>query len=563
MKFDPNIEQVKQSATLAINEHIKALRTQGKEFCHLGFGESPFAVPPRVEQHLRDSAHRKEYLAGAGLPELRQAISGYLKRNFSAEFAPEQIVVGPGSKELIFDSLYILQSLLLLPGPCWVSYGPQAVLLGKEHTVLHTQRSNNYKIQPDELDALCTKHRTQQKTLVLNSPNNPTGHAFSNDELKALAEVCRTHQITVISDEIYGLIQFSNAEPYPSIARYYPEGTFVTGGLSKAYSAGGYRLGFIAVPKEAKAFHKYLINLVSETFSCVSTPIQYAAVAAFDDVPEIRQYVNRCTRIHKATTHYLYQRFVQMGLSSSQPEGSFYLFPDFDNFRQKLGQKHGVHNSVSLCHALLDKFRVATLPGKDFCYPDDVLACRIAAVDYDGSQVLKAAEQDATLDNAFVEKHCPGSSWPATTWKRLFPEILHGTGRCRGFVCLRSLYQKVKILHSLLQRLGDRGVVLDRRRRARVPSRIILNYSQQLIPQDPEPLTDRASREHCLFRNGQTFSQTLVDLVARVEPRPQELSLIQTLLMPHSILYFLNHEVDVLEGFLEVVGSPQTQRVNR
>ncbi|MCB0385480.1 MAG: pyridoxal phosphate-dependent aminotransferase, partial [Bdellovibrionales bacterium] len=232
-----------------------------------------------------------------------------------------------------------------------------------------------------------------------------TGSMYRPKEFEELVPVLRKHNILVIADEIYSLTAF-DGQPSPSLARWYPEGTIVSNGLSKGFSAGGYRLGIMAIPQPLAQLVPVMTSLVSETFSCVSSPVQQAAVVAFSDHPEVNQYLKTCSQIHRACGEYLFARFQSMGLNGAPPQGAFYLFPDFEGYKDKLAAI-GITTSSQLCHHLLNEIKVATLPGSDFYMPNDFLAIRVATVDYEGSEVLAAAQQGASLDNNFVEQYCP------------------------------------------------------------------------------------------------------------------------------------------------------------
>ncbi len=404
--MNTQITSLKESSTLAIHQRVKELRAEGRDVVHFGFGQSPFEVPKNIQKALAEASHHKEYLPTLGLPELREAFCQFQNSLYGYEFQPDTVLVGPGSKELIFQILFILEGPLLIPAPSWVSYGPQAHIRGKTvHTIL-TKKSNDYKLTPEELEQSCLHLLVnRQKILIINSPNNPTGSVYNSQEIAALAEVCRRHNIIVISDEIYALTNFSG-EAHHSFAHHYPEGTITTGGLSKGHSAGGYRLGVLAAPPSFKPVIKTLTAMVSETYSAVSAPTQYAAVEAYSQDPEMMRYIQNCTRIHQATGQYLYRRFKAMGLGCVEPQGAFYVFPDFESFLPQLRQLK-LDESPQLCQHLLSQHAVATLPGSDFYFLPEFPACRVATVDYDGPAVYRAALKAPSLTDHFVETHCP------------------------------------------------------------------------------------------------------------------------------------------------------------
>lgn len=404
--LNPHVTTLKESSTLAINQKAMQLRKDGKKVYHFGFGQSPFEVPPSVQESLMQHTHHKQYLPTLGLPELREQICAFYKNNYGYSFSPESIIIGPGSKELIFQAVFVLEGALIIPAPSWVSYGPQAHLRGKQVVAVPTKRDNGYKLTPEELDSTCMNLISdKQKILILNNPNNPTGNVYTKKEVQELAKVCKFHNVVVISDEIYSLVNFSD-QPIHSFMLEYPEGTIVTSGLSKGFSAGGYRLGFLATAKELSPLIDCLKAMISETFSAVSAPIQYASIKAFSLEDDVLDYVQSCTRIHKAVGKYMYKRFVDMGLNCVEPQGAFYLYPDFENFKPKL-EKIGITSSKELCDYLLDKVGVAVLPSEDFYHSKYYLSCRVATVDYDGAHVYSESLKVKDLDEAFLKQHAP------------------------------------------------------------------------------------------------------------------------------------------------------------
>ncbi len=416
--LNPLVLSLKESATLAINLEALRLRNQGRRIFHFGFGQSPFPVPGPIQAALRDNVDKKDYLPTQGLPELLDAVAAFYHQQFGYDFKAANICVGPGSKELIFQILYLMEGPLLVPAPSWVSYGPQAALRGKEIVPIITRRENGYRLQLDELDRAAHTLGQQQKLLILNNPNNPTGAVYTRQEIKELAAICRAYQIIVISDEIYAMIDFTDNDQ-ASLAHYYPEGTIVTGGLSKSFAAGGYRLGVMLLPDTLEIILHALKSVISETFSAVSAPIQYAALEAYGNFAAIRPFVEKTSQIYGFVARYLHQRFINMGLNCPVPEGSFYLFPDFENFKEQLNRQ-GILTGMSLCKHLLERFQVALLPGADFYLPATSFGVRVAAVDFDGQAVLDAWTGPADMDEEKIQ--------------RLFPNLVDGCDSLEVFV---------------------------------------------------------------------------------------------------------------------------------
>ncbi len=407
ISINPNITNLKESSTLRVNQMTKAMRNSGEEVFHFGFGQSPFPVHEKIVKCLRDSAHEKDYLPTLGLLNLRKEIASYYKTKFNYNFAAERILVGPGSKELIFQCLYVLEGPVIIPAPSWVSYGPQVNVRGKHIVRALTKRENAYKLTAQELTDVCaTLPDDEQKVLIINSPNNPSGQVYSDSEMESLAGVCRKENVIIISDEIYAMIDFSTVTK-KGFSHYYPEGTIVTAGLSKSHSAGGYRLGFLAAPESMQAMITALSALVSETFSAVSAPIQYAATCAYSDDPEIEAYLKQCCLVHAAAGSYVSHRLNKINVDCPESEGAFYVFPDFNAYREKFKEKYEVVNSIELSELFLREASVALLPGADFYLPKDSLTARMATVDYDSGVLYEKSLTCKKLNFDFIEENCP------------------------------------------------------------------------------------------------------------------------------------------------------------
>ena len=244
---------------------------------------------------------------------------------------------------------------------------------------------------------------------MLNYPSNPTGGTYSEDELEALAEVAAANRVVLLSDEIYGKLHHDGE--HHSIVPLYPQGTIFSGGLSKWCGAGGWRLGVFVVPRQMRWLLDAMAAAASETFTSTSAPIQYAAVRAFDGGPEIEAYLGQCRRILKALGGVLAARLQRARIDVLDPEGAFYLFPDFGPHAERF-HAAGIMTSDGLCERLLADTGVAILPGSHFGRPPSELAARLAYVNFDGEAALSAARdlpEGVPVDEAFVRRWC-GSS---------------------------------------------------------------------------------------------------------------------------------------------------------
>ena len=401
-----NVRGLPVSATLGINEESNRLLAEGRQIYKLGLGQSPFPVPRTVVQELQNNAHQKDYLPVRGLPALCEAVAGYYRRTQDLSVVGENVLIGPGSKELMFILQLVYYGDLVIPTPSWVSYAPQAHIVGRHVHWLQTDEKNNWLLTPEELEHHCQKDPDKPRIVILNYPNNPTGCSYSDEQLKALAGVARKHKIIMLSDEIYGELNFAGA--HRSIARHYPEGTIISSGLSKWAGAGGWRLGTFTFPTELKWLLDAMAAVASETFTATSAPIQYAAVRAFRGGAELERYLHQSRRILKSLSEWIWERLNGAGVTVAHPDGAFYMFPDFEPLREMLASR-GIKSGDAFCTRLLQDTGVAILPGSCFGRPQNELTARMAFVDFDGARVLAAAEQipaDQPLDDEFLNRYC-------------------------------------------------------------------------------------------------------------------------------------------------------------
>ncbi len=400
----PNISSFGESATLAIHQRSTTLTSEGRRVYRIGFGQSPFPVPERVVEALRRHAPHKEYLPVRGLDELREAVADHHRRLDGMDAGADSVLIGPGSKELIFLLQLVFRGDVLIPSPSWVSYAPQARILGRRPRPVPTTFEDGWKVDPERLAASCAGGGPF--LLILNYPNNPVGNTYTAAELAELAEAARHHRILVLADEIYGRLSFSGE--HVSIARYYPEGTIVSSGLSKWCGAGGWRLGTFLFPPQLESLREAMGAVASETFTAASAPIQYAAVEAFSGGGDLDRYLHASRRVLRALGRRSAEILRAAGVRVHLPEGGFYIFPDFAPFAPALAAR-GIADSPTLCARLLAETGVATLPGLPFGRPREELTARLSYVDFDGARALLEHDDlplDRDLSGDFLERCC-------------------------------------------------------------------------------------------------------------------------------------------------------------
>ena len=387
------VKSLEPSSTLKINEISRMLESKGKKIYKFGFGQSPFQVPDIVVDELKNNAFQNKYLPMQGLFELREAVAKYTSKKKNYEYKAENIIIGPGSKELMFLLHVIFDGEIILPAPSWVSYAPQAILGRNKTHILETKRENNWFPTAEELEELILKDKNKNYLLFLNSPNNPSGQVCKN--LNEISEVVKKYNLIILSDEIYSELTFD--DDYQSISKFCPEKTIISTGLSKWCGAGGWRLGYFIIPDSLKSIRDTINVLASETFSAVSAPIQYASIKAYEH--DHIEYIKHSREILKIVGSYVYENLKSNKILINKPQGGFYLMPEFLNNKFK--------TSSEMCDDILNKTGVALLPGSDFGFKNDKMLARLSFTDFDGATIMKKISNNKSIDKNLVIELCP------------------------------------------------------------------------------------------------------------------------------------------------------------
>ena len=416
MRFiEKKFVDIKPSSTLSINELSKKIQNQGKKVFKFGLGQSPFPVPTILVNELKKHAHSKDYLDVSGLYELRDCIAKYHTNKNKVRYNADDVLIGPGSKELLFQCQMVFDGITLLPSPSWVSYAPQANFLGKKILWLQTTAKENWHITANLLEETCKKNK-ENKLLILNSPNNPSG--TSSLYLEELAFIAKKYELIIISDEIYAELDFTGN--YHSITHFYPEGTIVSGGLSKWCGAGGWRLGTMIFPQNLSLIRKAIRAVASETFTSVSAPIQYAAVKAYKT--NHNEFLKKCRKILNFVSSFLHEELCSVGIKALKPTGGFYILCDFSNVIKK---SDNIFSDQELSNLLLQKLGVASLPGSDFGLEKEKMILRLAFVDFDGEKALKYLIYKNKLE--------------ISDYKELFPMVYEGLLKIKNWVLEKNI----------------------------------------------------------------------------------------------------------------------------
>ena len=387
------VKDLKPSSTLLINETSRKLEEQGKKIFKFGFGQSPFKVPEDVVRELKNNAHQNKYLPMQGLSELRKAVAKYTSKKKNYDYKSENVIIGPGSKELMFLLHIIFDGEIILPAPSWVSYAPQAILGRNKAQILQTKRENNWFPTASEIEEIVLKDKNKNYLLFLNSPNNPSGQICEN--LEEIASIAEKYNLIILSDEIYSELSFMNN--YQSISNFCPKKTIISTGLSKWCGAGGWRLGYFLVPDSLTEIKNMINVLASETFSAVSAPIQYAAIKAYEQ--DHSNYINKSKNILGAIGNYVYENLRSNKVLINRPQGGFYLMPEFLNKK--------FNSSSEMCDSILNDTGVALLPGSDFGFEQTKMLARLSFTDFDGQEFMNKIEDNQKIDNDEINKFAP------------------------------------------------------------------------------------------------------------------------------------------------------------
>ena len=387
------VKNLKPSSTLKINEVSRELESKGEKIFKFGFGQSPFEVPQDVVNELRNNAFQNKYLPMQGLKELREAVAKYTSTKKDYKYNSENVIIGPGSKELMFLLQVLFEGDIILPAPSWVSYEPQAILGRNKIQSIQTTRENNWFPTGEEIEKVILKDQNKNYLLFLNSPNNPSGQVCEN--LEEISQVAKKYNLIILSDEIYSELSFK--EDFKSISNFCPEKTIISTGLSKWCGAGGWRLGYFIFPNTLKNLKDSINGLASETFSSVSAPIQYAAITAYST--DHSKYVNDSKNILNAVGNYVYENLKSNKVIINKSQGGFYLMPEFSN--------KSFSTSSEMCDNLLKETGVALLPGSDFGFDKKRMLARLSFTDFNGQDFMKNIQSEKKINDDLILKFAP------------------------------------------------------------------------------------------------------------------------------------------------------------
>lgn len=371
MIFSERILQIKPSATLEINALANSLKAKGYDIIGFGAGEPDFDTPDSIKKAgIRAiESGKTKYTPAGGIDELKEAIVNKFKKDNNLEYTKANVIVNCGGKHSFYNLMQVLlnnDDEVIIPAPYWVSYPPMVMLAGGKPVIIEASENNGFKITPDDIKKAVTN---KTRAIVINSPSNPTGAAYTKEELKDLAGLIVQYDILVISDDIYEALIYDNARFYniANMGEEIKKKTIVLNGVSKPYSMTGWRIGYMAGDE---SIIKKVDILQSQSTSNPTSISQWAALEALTGDQSV---VHDMAKIFERRRNLIVEKLNGIkGISCKLPGGAFYAFPNISGvFRSKGWQSvikkyNSKNNSSTLTSYLLEEAKVAVVPGVEF-----------------------------------------------------------------------------------------------------------------------------------------------------------------------------------------------------
>ncbi|OIJ15813.1 aspartate aminotransferase [Anaerobacillus arseniciselenatis] len=367
MKLANRVSTLTPSSTLAITAKAKALKAEGHDVIGLGAGEPDFNTPDYIIEAAVKSmqeGHTK-YTPSGGLPALKESIINKFKEDQQLTYAQNEVMVASGAKHalyLLFQAILNPNDEVIIPTPYWVSYPEQVKLAEGTPVYIEGKEENSFKITKQQLEQAITN---QTKAFILNSPSNPTGSLYTEEELKEIGEVCVKHDILIVSDEIYEKLIYGSSKhiSVAQVSEQVKKQTVIINGVSKSHSMTGWRIGYAAGRSE---IIKPMTDLASHSTSNPTSIAQYGTIAAYDVESD---FVEQMKTEFEHRLNVVYDQLIQIpGITCVKPEGAFYLFP---NVKEAVAL-NGFDNVDDWVSNLLEVEKVALVPGSGFGAPDNV-----------------------------------------------------------------------------------------------------------------------------------------------------------------------------------------------
>ncbi|KAF9404242.1 hypothetical protein HW555_014446 [Spodoptera exigua] len=368
MEISTRAQKLEPSVTLAAAAKANALKAQGKDILSLTVGEPDFATPKNIQQaaiRAIESGKASYYTPSAGIPQLREAVVQHIETYYQLQYQPKNVIVTDGAKfalYLLFQAVLNLGDEVIIPVPYWVSYGEQVKLAEGVPVFITGAQENEFKVTVDQLEAARTN---KTKMLILNSPSNPTGMIYSEEELRSIGEWAVANNILIVADDIYGRLVYNGATftPIASLSEAIRQQTIIINGVSKSYAMTGWRIGY-AVGDET--IISAMNDIASQSTSNPTAVSQYAAVEALLGEQET---VETMRQAFEERLNTIYPQFAALpGFKLQKPHGAFYLFP---NIKETL-DLCGYTDVTRWVDDLLEEAQVALVTGAGFGAPENV-----------------------------------------------------------------------------------------------------------------------------------------------------------------------------------------------
>lgn len=358
-------KSLKPSPTLAINAKAKSMLAQGIHVISFGAGEPDFDTPENIKQAAKKALDEgfTKYTPVGGIDELKDAIIKKFQRDSGLSYKRSEILVSCGGKHSFYNlaqAIFDQGDEVIIPAPYWVSYPPMVSLANATPVVVETTEKNEFKITPEALKKAITP---KTKALIINSPSNPTGSAYTKKELEKIAEIALSKNVFVISDEIYEKIVYDGFKftSITSLSEEMKKRTIIVHGVAKTYSMTGWRIGYTAGAEEIIAA---MNNIQSQS---TSNPNSIAQKASVEALIGPQSEVEKMVSAFAQRRNYIVDRLNKMsGVSCYKPVGAFYVFPNFSSLYGKAYQGKKIENSTHLADYFLDVAKVAVVPGVEF-----------------------------------------------------------------------------------------------------------------------------------------------------------------------------------------------------
>lgn len=368
MNVSNRAQQLTPSVTLAAAAKAKALKAKGVDVLSLTVGEPDFVTPKNIQKAAIASiedGRASYYTPSGGIPELKQAIVSYVEREYQLRYQPKQVIVTDGAKYalyLLFQAILNVGDEVIIPVPYWVSYGEQVKLAEGKPVFVSSTQEQSFKVSVAQLEAVRTE---KTKAIILNSPSNPTGVIYTEEELRQIGEWAVAHNILIIADDIYGRLVYNGHRftPIATISEAIRQQTIIINGVSKTYAMTGWRIGF-AVGDE-----KIIQAMTQLASQSTSNPVAVSQYAAIEALTGEQSTVEDMRQAFEKRLNHIYPKVAALpGVSLIKPEGAFYLFPNV----KKTLEICGYDNVTNWVEDLLQEAHVALVTGEGFGAPEHV-----------------------------------------------------------------------------------------------------------------------------------------------------------------------------------------------